>query len=229
MTLRSAVGSALTAARTAFTATSARVARLFGRRYFTTEYFERRFEQPDPWGFEHREYERVKYQRTLDALPEQRYARILEIGCAEGLLTESLAERGTAVLATDVSERALSRARVRLADRRHVRFARSDVFADRLTERFDLVVASEVLCFAESLPMLDGAIERLTACIEPGGHVVLVHLRIATEHPTGWPPVDLLFGADVIHRRAASLPGLALLSEQWEDRYAISVYRRSAN
>lgn len=226
MSVRSALGRVRAALHGVTTAGRARLARMFGARYFTAEYFEKRFEQPDPWGFEHREYEQRKYAKTLAAIPSARYGRVLEVACAEGLLTQSLAERGDVVVGTDVSDRALTRARGRLAGRPNVRFERSDVFTDPITEHFDLVVASEVLCFAESIPMLDAALERLAGCLEHGGHLVLVHLRIAPEHPGGWPPVDLLFGADVIHRRAARLPGLAPVSDQWEDRYAVSVFRR---
>lgn len=226
MSLRSIIGGMRSALRTAYFAASARVARLFGARHFTPEYFERRFERPDPWGFEHRDYEREKYARTLNAIPPRRYARVLEIGCAEGLLTQSLADVGDHVMGTDVSERALARARARLAARPHVRFERADVFADPIAERYDLVIASEVLCFAESQQMLDAALARVAGCLEDGGYVVLVNLRIGPEHPGGWPPGDLLFGADVIHRRAAGTAGLALVSESWEDRYAISLLRR---
>ena len=56
------------------------------------EYFERMFAgTPDPWEFETSPYEQAKYEHTLDALGERRFRRALEIGCANGVLTERLA------------------------------------------------------------------------------------------------------------------------------------------
>ena len=38
----------------------------------------------DPWGFDDRWYERRKYALTVAMLPDPRYRRALEPGCANG-------------------------------------------------------------------------------------------------------------------------------------------------
>jgi 2-polyprenyl-3-methyl-5-hydroxy-6-metoxy-1,4-benzoquinol methylase len=204
----------------------AAVARLLGRRYFDEAYFERRFRVVDPWGFEHRAYEATKYARTLAALSRPRYSCALEMGCAEGVFTMQLAHHADALLAVDIADTALERARVRLRSIPHVRLQRHDVFADSLLGRFDLVVCSEVLCFAESSTALDDAIRRTLEMTIPGGEIVLTHLRIEREHRAGWDAADLLFGADSIHGRFARLAELEHVEHLVEEKYLIDTFRR---
>jgi len=53
---------------------------------------------PDPWGFDSSWYEQRKYALTLAALPERRYERAVEPGCANGALTALLADTTRAVV-----------------------------------------------------------------------------------------------------------------------------------
>ena len=57
----------------------------------------------DPWGVEDSFYERRKRALTLAAPTRDRLGRVLEIGCATGVLTRELAPRSDAVVAVDVS------------------------------------------------------------------------------------------------------------------------------
>ncbi len=54
---------------------------------------------PDPWQFETSAYEAAKYDATLDALPIERFASALEVGCSIGVLTARLAPRCDELLA----------------------------------------------------------------------------------------------------------------------------------
>ena len=47
----------------------------------------------DPWKFASSDYERHKYEATLNALPMDRYVRGLEVGCSIGVFTSMLAPR----------------------------------------------------------------------------------------------------------------------------------------
>ena len=47
----------------------------------------------DPWAFATSPYERAKYEATMAALPNERYANAFEIGCSIGVLSEMLARR----------------------------------------------------------------------------------------------------------------------------------------
>ena len=57
-------------------------------------HFEKLYERnPDPWRFASSDYERMKYAATLEALPKERYARALDVGCSIGVFTAALAQR----------------------------------------------------------------------------------------------------------------------------------------
>src|SRR5579859_5981551 len=81
-------------------------------------FFEDLYERSeDPWSFATSEYERQKYAHTLSSLGARRFARALECGCSIGVFTELLASATEELVAIDVSERALARARRRLHGR----------------------------------------------------------------------------------------------------------------
>jgi SAM-dependent methyltransferase len=200
--------------------------RRLGRRRFSAQYFDRRFRVRDPWGYEWREYEAGKYQHTLAAVPRDRYATALEIACAEAVFTELLGPRVCDLLAVDISNTALKRARERTQHLHHVHFRNWDLFADPPLGRFDLIVCSEVLCFAERPAALTAAREKIVSMLAPGGDLVLTHLRIRSEHPGGWDADDLLFGADSIHPWFAEHPALEVLSASWNGLYAVTACRQ---
>ena len=57
------------------------------------DYWDRVFARPDPWNYGGA-YERRKYRHTLELMPDEPVGRALEIGCAEGMFTELLADLG---------------------------------------------------------------------------------------------------------------------------------------
>lgn len=137
---------------------------------------------PDPWEVGSSRYEAAKYAATLEGLPRARYASGLEVGCAIGVLTADLATRCDALLAIDVAEAALAQARARLASSDHVAIERRAVPAETPQGPFDLVVVSEVGYYL-SPPDLARFERQLAACVQPGGHVVLVHWTGETDYP----------------------------------------------
>ena len=145
-------------------------------------------DDPDPWGFEREWYERRKYNLTLAALPRHRYRRALEPGCANGALTERLANRCDSVVAFDVIPEAAARACDRVAGLAHV-----DVDVGTFPTTWppgtgDLVVWSEVAYYLTE-PGRDAARAGLDTWLEPGGHLVAVHYTGQTDYP--------MAGADV--------------------------------
>ena len=128
----------------------------------------------DPWNFETSDYERDKYAQTLAALDRPRYRAAFEVGCSIGVLTAMLAPRCDHLLAVDVSEAPLVRARQRCAQQPQVEFLRMQVPADCAAGPFDLIMLSEV-AYYWSRPDLEHAIDQVTDALEPGGQVLLVH------------------------------------------------------
>ena len=176
---------------------------------------------PDPWSFEQSPYEAAKYAATLAALPRPRYRSAFEIGCSIGVLTERLADRCDALLAVDVAERPLRRARARCRHLPHVSFARMRV-PDQLPDGpFDLVLLSEV-GYYWSRADLALARRQLAERLERGGHLLLVH----------WTPdvADYPLSGDQVHEAvlsAAPRHGWRHLLGRREERYRLDLLERA--
>jgi len=173
----------------------------------------------DPWAFETSPYERAKYDHTLAALPPGRFARALEVGCANGVLTERLAPRCEALLAVDVSDTALAAARKRLAAVANVTLERRTLPGEAPAGPFDLVLLSEVVYYWDRDDVARLA-AWVRAAVPSGGHLLLVHWTGDTDYPlTGDEAVDGL----------RDLLGDAVLVEQAErrERYRLDLWRRT--
>lgn len=128
----------------------------------------------DPWKFESSPYEREKYAATVAALPHAHYDRAFEVGCSLGVLTEQLAPRCGHLLAVDVAEAPLVRARQRCAHLPQVEFRLLRLPAEFPEGQFELIVLSEV-GYYWSPDDLARAAEQLIAALPTGGQLLLVH------------------------------------------------------
>ena len=183
------------------------------------EYFEGLYrEKGDPWSFETSPYEAAKYDRTLAALPSERLGSILEVGCANGVLTARLGQRCDALLAVDVSETALEAARRRCADQPHIRIEKRRLPHEQPEGRFDLVLLSEVAYYWDSADLAHMAAGLMRAT-GSGGHILLVHWIGETDYPKSGDDAvtglrDLLGHA--VEERIA----------ERHDRYRLDLWRR---
>ncbi|MCK2219091.1 nodulation S family protein [Actinomadura sp. ATCC 31491] len=176
-------------------------------------YFDWRHRVPDPWRLATDGYEQHKYLSTLRHLPPRPYRRIIEVGCAEGVFTSTLAAAypEAEIVGVDVSGRALERARERVPDAGRVRFVQADLLTHRPAQRFDLVFCSETLYYLGRGDRLRAASARLRELLEPGGVLVAVH---------PWPEAARL------HRHLdTSLPrlGQEVYTATWRP-FAVAVY-----
>jgi len=137
---------------------------------------------PDPWGFDTRWYEQRKHALTIAALPERRYRRGVEAGCANGALTTLLAERCDELYSFDIIDSVVERAAHRLQPHPHVH-----VLQARLPEYWpsgtgDLVVWSEVAYYLSDVSA-DLAILGLERWLDLSGTLVAVHYTGSTDYP----------------------------------------------
>ena len=174
---------------------------------------------PDPWDFATSAYEHAKYDATLAALGERRFARGLEAGCSIGVLTERLAERCDELVAVDVAQVAVDAARARLAGRAEVHVCRASLPEQWPAGSFDLVVASEVLYYLDRRTLRDELLPGLVARLRPGGVLLAVHWRPATRT---YP-----LRGDEVHALVRATPGLAPVHGHLEERYALDVLERT--
>jgi len=179
----------------------------FEKRYATTE---------DPWNLQTSSYELTKLQRTVQTVSRHRRGnRVLDVGCGEGVLTELLAKLGMSVVAVDLSETAVARARRRCAPYPQVILLTRDGSLLELPERFDLIVLSEILYYFDS-PTRAQLSQRLIDLLVNGGHVVAVN---------PWPR------SRRVERELSSHPDLFVVEENVHAEpgrpYAITTYRRA--
>jgi SAM-dependent methyltransferase len=150
------------------------------RKRLDRDYFEDLYaESTDPWGFETSDYERKKYERTLESLGERRFRRAFEAGSSIGVFTAMLAPRCEELLAVDTSQKAVEIARERLAEQSHVRVERRTLPEEMPDGPFDLIVASEVLYYWPREVVLE-ALRSFEEILAQGGVLVAVHWRKET-------------------------------------------------
>ena len=130
----------------------------------------------DPWEMGTRLYEHRKRALLLATLPRQRYARAFEPGCGNGLFTEQLAGRCAQLVATDVSERAVSACQDRLKAHSHVHVTQGGLPRDIPAGKFDLIVVGELGYYFDA-PAWVRVAHRLRQCLTDDGTMMACHWK----------------------------------------------------
>jgi SAM-dependent methyltransferase len=136
--------------------------------------FERKFRADiDPWDYKHSPFERFKRRIILNVCGPQKHGRVLELGCAIGETTRTLARVSLRLLAVDAAPTALVEARRQVLGKKNVtvRFAKLPFQMPR--GPYDLIIASEIAYY---LPQhqLKSLARRIRSALAPGGLVVVV-------------------------------------------------------
>lgn len=130
----------------------------------------------DPWDYETREYERTKYERTIETLNGRKFERALDVGCSIGILSRMVAKRCYELVAVDASALAVQRAQRTLSDIPNVSVRRSTLPEQMPDGQFDLILCSEVLYYWNR-DLLLRAWREFEAALAPGGVLLIVHGR----------------------------------------------------
>ena len=186
-----------------------------------TTYFDNVYRaNDDPWAFATSPYERAKYEATLAALPNERYANAFEIGCSIGVLSQMLAQRCDRLLSVDASELPLRTARQRLAPYANVTVEQRSVPAQFPDGQYDLVLLSEVGYYL-NLDDLRRTRQLMIDHLTEGGHLLLVH----------WTPFvpDYPLTGDQVHEEFRAVAGdgqpLTHLLNQRTDKYRLDLFQ----
>jgi SAM-dependent methyltransferase len=134
----------------------------------------------DPWDIESSEYERIRCEYLLKMINGQHYARLLEIGCGAGYLTRLLAPLADQIIALDISQMGIDRARALGADLTGVDFRVANImdYQPHLDGPWDLIVFSDTMCYLGWLyPLFDVAwlAVQLFSATRPGGQLILAN------------------------------------------------------
>lgn len=147
------------------------------------DYFEGIFARDDdPWELASSDYERAKFERSIAAINDRRHASGLEVGCAQGVLTQRLLPLCDRLLAIDISAIALKRARLALGPQPGLMFAQMAFPRQSPDGRFDLCVLSEVAYYWDRADLM-AAGRWLCEHMEEGARVLLVHYTGDTDYP----------------------------------------------
>ena len=119
---------------------------------------------------------RLDYIAERIAMPDPlASARVVDVGCGGGILSEGLAARGAQGTGTDLAEGPLQVARLHALESGleiDYRLTSIEAFAESLAEesRYDVVTCLEVL---EHVPDPDSVIAAASRVVRPGGHLFL--------------------------------------------------------
>jgi SAM-dependent methyltransferase len=112
-------------------------------------FFENLWKGGDYWDFEASDYEHARCLHLLKMLEGRHYARLLEIGCGAGFLTRLLARQAEQVVALDISQTAIDRARALGAGPAAVDFRVANImeYKPENDGPWDLIVFSDTMCY----------------------------------------------------------------------------------
>lgn len=153
-----------------------RKARWWLGRGWTSEDFAERYVSggADAWGYRDLPQHRQRAEWILAALPSERFATALEVGCAQGFLTERIAARVERVVACDLSEAAVRQAREQCLSLANVEFRVADIRRGFPGDDFELCLFSDVLYYL-SASETDGVLAEATRKLAPGGFLLIAN------------------------------------------------------
>ena len=121
-------------------------------------FFDDLWSDSDPWDLEDSEFDQRRYARQVALLDGRRYRRALEIGCGAGAFTRMLAPLCAELVAIDVEEHAIERARAARDAEAGIEYRVANVMDIDLAREggWDLVVLTETAYYLGWLyPMFD--------------------------------------------------------------------------
>lgn len=152
---------------------------------YDKSYFQQLYsEYHDPWDYETNEYDKQKYQYTLDVIQNLHPKKVLEIGCSIGVFTQQLAGIVEHLYAIDFSSIVIEKAKQRCHELNNVTFLEVDLYDLKLPQQVDLVVASEVFYYLDpSEESWSKIVTVLNNVLAHQGHMVCV---ICGHHMCDW-------------------------------------------
>jgi 2-polyprenyl-3-methyl-5-hydroxy-6-metoxy-1,4-benzoquinol methylase len=170
--------------------------------------------QEDPWDYK-TSYQMSRIRSEVEMLNAVRgaepFKRVLEVGCAEGLFTVALAPSCEHLLAVDISEVAIARARRTAQEFDWVDFALRDIRTDPVPETFDLIVVVHALEYVRNPLYIWRARTKLVNSLCSGGYLLLGTMKVADIYEDAWWGRYLLRSGKHINNFFAKHPELRVV------------------
>ena len=143
-------------------------------------FFEDLWADSDPWALETSELDQSRYRRQMGLLEDRGYGRALELGCGAGSFTRHLAPLCGHVVAVDISESAIARARHASPPATNTEFRVANIMELEVEAEgpWDLVVLTETAYYLGWLyPLFDVGWLAYSLCgaTNAGGRLLLVN------------------------------------------------------
>jgi 2-polyprenyl-3-methyl-5-hydroxy-6-metoxy-1,4-benzoquinol methylase len=187
-------------------------------------------EQKDPWKYETNPLEQERFAQQAKLLDLARNGRLfplgLEIGCAEGLFTEAIADRCESLLVLDISPTALARTQARRPWTGSVHFGAFDLLNDAIPGTFDLIVLAGVLEYFYRPSTFSKMREKLAAALSPNGYLLLETTRADSIVEDSWWGKRLIRGKwinDFISRH----PSFTIVSSSIGHCFAVTLLQKA--
>lgn len=128
----------------------------------------------DAWGYLLDPVHEERVECILKAIPENTLGTILEVGCAEGFVTRRLSSRATEVVACDISDEAIRRARLFCDGLTNLQFHCLDIRKEIPGHDLKLCLISDVIYYLSNGEISKFATE-LAKRMNPSGLLVLAN------------------------------------------------------
>ena len=186
----------------------------------------------DPWGYRTWSYGETeqKIATAIKIISDRNFEQALEIGCAQGAMTERLAPLCKELLAVDFVPVALARARAHCR-LRNVSYRLWDLAADPMPGLFDLIVITDVLGSFGGRRDVCRARDKLVAALSPGGCLLygdFIGDDLTRYIHESWPGRLLLFRPDKILKMLAAHSELVQISCQNTNRHLLALLQKCA-
>ena len=200
----------------------------WGKKSVLDDWLNEMYEKPDPWSYATCPEENDRFRSAALLLDEARdgkmFERAFEVGCAEGVFTAMLAARCKSLLAVDLSNAALKRARARCTGM-NVTFDEWDLVLSPAPSEMDLVVIMDVLELFVRPSLIKDAREKLVSSVRPGGYLLLGNSRQSDVYETAWWGKWMLRGGKRIAEFFAEHPRLTMVGSEAEGLYVNALFR----
>jgi SAM-dependent methyltransferase len=208
---------------------------MYWRTYDQASYAKYIAAHPDPWGYSSGWASALterKFQVAIEMLSElgRNFDRALEIGCAQGGMTERLAPLCKELLAVDFVPVALERARARCHGS-NISFTRWDLKVDPVPGQFDLIVITDVLGAFGGRRDVRRARDKLVAALTPRGYLLygdFIGDTLTQRIHDSWPGRLVLFRPGRILGIFSAHPALVQVARRNTEMHLLTLFQKRA-
>jgi 2-polyprenyl-3-methyl-5-hydroxy-6-metoxy-1,4-benzoquinol methylase len=192
-------------------------------RFLVRVFFNYQYRRGDPYNLILEE-QTNKIKKAFCLVDGFKAKKALEIGCGEGKWSHYIAALSEKVIAFDISDTAIKKAKEIHQGNTQIEYRRADLVTENFSgETYDFIFCSEVLIYFE-LSQLNDVIPKIVNLLNPKGKLLLVHVRSLKDDSSGIEFKE--FGAKTIHEAFIRSQQLELEKDIADAKYRITLLRR---